>query len=448
MPSLRRRLLSGGAWASGGRAVTAFTALATNALLARLLSPQDLGVYFLAFSIVQLGALSGSLGLEQAMVRFVAESVGLNQLGEARHVLSRALILGALGALGAGTVYLLFGPIIGDNLFHAPALVAVTGLIAGWLAVMALQALLAGAFQSFHDIRLSTLFGGLATGALLTASLGVLWLQTDRVTLAAALVLAMGSGLANVLLAGWLLHRKVTYLPLQDAESPAVGFRRVMHAAWPLAVANLTLFTLTQADLWILGAFRPPEEVGIYGAAVRAVVLVAMPLAVVGAVVPPLIAEMYAQGRKRELERMLRATATVAGIPAFLALASFLLLGGPILGLVFGDYYRQGATVLALLSVAQLVNVWSGGSMVTLSMTGHQTTMMTITVAGGLLTVIAGLLAVGSYGMTGVAVTAAAGIAAYNVALWLAARYKTGMWTHVGFSGFSNLVKVARRADK
>src|SRR3712207_6782370 len=40
-PSVKRRLLSGSAWATGGRMITAAAALATNALLARLLSPQD-----------------------------------------------------------------------------------------------------------------------------------------------------------------------------------------------------------------------------------------------------------------------------------------------------------------------------------------------------------------------------------------------------------------------
>jgi O-antigen/teichoic acid export membrane protein len=45
--------------------VTAFAVLASNAMLARLLSPQDLGAFFLAFSIVWVGSLLGSLGLDK-----------------------------------------------------------------------------------------------------------------------------------------------------------------------------------------------------------------------------------------------------------------------------------------------------------------------------------------------------------------------------------------------
>ena len=445
MSLVKRRLLSGSAWASGGRIATVFTAFATNALLARLLTPQEFGVYFLAFSVVQVGSLLGSFGLERAVVRFVAESVGLNQFERARRVLSWTFGLGVLGALVVGVAYSLFGQIIGDNLFHAPALVAATKLVAAWMAVLALQKVLAGAFQSFHDIRLSTIFGGLASGGLLTAALGLLWLLRGQATLTTALLLGVGSTFVSLILGGWLLNRSAAHLPAQGAEGYMVGFRAIMQVAGPLAVTNLTLFVLTQAPLWILGAFRPPEDVAIYGAAARAVVLVAMPLSVVNGVVPPLIAEMYPQGKRRELERMLRITATVAGIPAFVALAAFITFGGPILGLIFGEYYREGATILALLSIAQLVNVWTGSGSIALSYTGHQAAMMTLTIAGGLLTILVGLAVVDSYGAEGVAVAVAAGIVAYNLTLWFVTKRKTGMWTHVSFSGFSDALRAVMR---
>jgi O-antigen/teichoic acid export membrane protein len=62
--------------------------------------------------------------------------------------------------------------------------------------------------------------------------------------------------------------------------------------SWPMWVTNITLFVGTQTDIWIVGAFRSQEEVAIYGAAVKLVLMVALPLQIVSTVVPPLITEM------------------------------------------------------------------------------------------------------------------------------------------------------------
>ena len=212
LPSLKRRLVSGGAWALGGRVAQALTVLATNALLARLLSPQELGAYFLAFSLVMLGSMIGSLGANYAAVRFVAESIGVNQFARARHAVGVMCVVGVLGALGCGSLYLLSGGMLANKLFHAPALAAVTGLVAGWIVVMALQSLLAETFRGFQDIRLATAFGGLLTGLLLTAFLAFLWVFGGRADLTTVMLLAAGSSLTSVLLAGWLVRSKVSSL--------------------------------------------------------------------------------------------------------------------------------------------------------------------------------------------------------------------------------------------
>ena len=63
MQLLKRRLLRGGGWAFGGKMLVALTGLLSSALLARLLTPQALGTYFLAYSIVNVGTTLGALGL-------------------------------------------------------------------------------------------------------------------------------------------------------------------------------------------------------------------------------------------------------------------------------------------------------------------------------------------------------------------------------------------------
>ena len=443
LPSLRRRLLSGGLWAFGSRFATAFTAFVTNVLLARLLTPEDLGAYFLAFSVVSVGSLVALLGLDQAVVRLLAESVDMKQFGRVRQVLGKMLVLAGTGALGVGSAYLLFGRYVDTHLFRAPAFAGVTGLVAAWIVVVALQLFMAEVFRGLHDIRLASIFFSLGNGVLLTTALVVLWLLTDQVSLSGVLLLSIGSSLVSATLAGWMLLRKVSSLPPGGGSPSVEGLGAILRLAGPLLVMNVTLVALGQGyvDLWIVGAFRPEGDVAVFGAAARAVMLVVLPVLVLNSVVSPLIAGMHAQGKTGELERALRVAATVATVPTILTWAAFLVFGGPILGLLFGDFYREGAVVLALLSTGQLANVLVGACGAALTMTGHQRLAMLITLGGGSIMVIGGLALVGPFGITGVAAATTAGIIVTNVSYWLAVRRKTGMWTHAGFGELSYLLR-------
>jgi O-antigen/teichoic acid export membrane protein len=361
--------------------------------------------------------------------------------------------LGVLGALGVGCTYLFFGGILGEYLFHTPALTTATGLVAGWMALITLQMLLAETFRGFHDIRLASIFSGLASGGLaanilLTICLGLLWWVNGQAALPTVLLLTVGCLSISVMMGSWILRHRMMSLPSGGAQT-RTGYGDVLRMAWPNLITNLTILALElgMIDIWILGAVRPEEDVALYGAAARAVILLPLPLSIVNAVVAPLIAEMYAQGKKRELERTLRATATLAGIPAFFVLVAFILLGRPVLGLVFGDYYQGAATVLILLSIGQFVNVWVGSCLLTLVMTGHQTAMMKIALISSLITLIPGLEAAKHYGAPGMATAASLGLMIQSILMWLTVRRKTAIWTHVSFTELFSLVRELKHPN-
>ena len=428
----------------------ALTGLLSTALLARLLTPQALGTYFLAYSILNLGTSLGALGLTGTVVRLVAQGVGLNLFGRVRRVTSVVLGVGTLGALGVGFAYLLIGDDLARSVFNAPALAAVTGLVAGWIMVGTLQGVLGETFRGFHDVRLATILGGqttgaatgLATVALLTASLFLLWLVNGEATVATIILLALCSGAVNTVVAGWLLHRKVTQLPPPTPDEggepdPKKVLTEVFSISLPLLIVTLVMMVRTSGDTWILGASLPQSELALYGAANRLVSMVTMSMVIVTAVAPPLIAEMYFQGRRETLERALRGLATVTGIPAMLASMACIFFAGPILGLVYTDHYTKAAAVLAVLSIGPLVSVLTGCCGIALSYTGHQKTQMVITIATSAATFIAMLATVKFYGIVGVAIAKTAGQVLQNVIVLLVVKQKTGMWTHIGFRGIS-----------
>ena len=450
--TLRRRLLSGSTWALGGKIGAATIGIVTTGVLTRLLTKQEVAVYLLAFSIISLGAVIGSLGLPKTVLRFVAESITLGQPGRARRAIYTALGLGVLGALCISLAYFfIVGDLVSRYLFHSSALVAVIGLTAGWMAISTMQEIMAETFRGFHDIRMATLFGGLATGGksaglimrvMLLACLVLLLATVGHTDLRTVMLASVGAGAASSLLAALFLHNKITSLGTQGMEN-RISVGDELRDAFPILIISLTSFILlSAADLWILNYFGSKDEVAVYGVAARLVTFIAMPLLLTNLVLPPIIAEMYAQDRTAELEGTLRSFSTLSGVPSLLVLILFMLLGGPILGLVYGAKLfppgslaiHQGAIVLVLLSAGKLAAVWAGSCGAVLQFTGHQRSMLRVNLLTSPLFIIGALLVVRDYGPIGIASMTAAVTVLQNAALVLVAKRKTGMWTHVSLS--------------
>lgn len=428
--SINRRLLSGGAWAFAGKLFVVAATFVVNALLARLLSPEEMGAYFLIFSLSAVSALAAQLGLNQIVVRRVAESVGMGRPGQARTMIAAALGYTALGVAGVIMV-LLFG--LGEwaatQIFRSSLMAAALGWTTGWIAVLAFQSLIAESFRGFHDIRSATLFGGVLPSGLALSFFFLLWILRDQASLKEVLFFCVLSGAAGSLVGGLFLWRRLRGLE-KEAGPKKAG---ILKAGWALLLTNLTMFALTQADIWILGAFRPADEVAVYGAASRLAALVTASLIIVNSVIPPIIAEMHAQGRIGELQRVLQRTATLTSIPALFAAGAFILFGGPIMGVLFGGPYRDGAVVLAWLSLGQIMNVLAGSCGFTLIMTGYEKVMMGITVFSGVLMVIGATWAVRTFGLPGVAGMAALTMMLQNLLMGFFAWKKTGIRTYATF---------------
>jgi len=233
-------------------------------LLTFVISPEDVGAYNLALSIVSFGALVGALGLPKTVVRLVAENVGLNRPGRTRRVIYTVLGLGVVGTLLISlTYFLVIGDLIERRLFDSPLLAGITGLIAGWIATAIVQEITAETFRGFHDIRWATLLGGLATGGksgglimrlVLLGILALLVVKGAGVDLKTVMLVSIGAGSVSVLLSCWVLYGKVSSLGSKATEEEPVSTKEVLDDAIPFLAIAMTTFVLQAADLWILGA--------------------------------------------------------------------------------------------------------------------------------------------------------------------------------------------------
>ncbi len=170
--------------------------------------------------------------------------------------------------------------------------------------------------------------------------------------------------------------------------------------------------------------------------------IVVLPLQIMSSVLTPMIAELHEKGRMRELERLVRTSATLTAIPSLVGLIVLCIASPWFLQLLYGAFYRQGAPILALLCVGQMVSVWAGSNIQVLMMCRCQKDAMVITLICGIYTFVAGILLARSFGIIGVGVATASANILHNLLLTFVVRMRLGIWTQSYWS-ISDIKKSA-----
>jgi len=433
MDRLKKHLIRGGAWAAASKGLLSLVAIAINALLTRLLPPEEIGIYFLLLSLVSILALAAQAGMHQAIVLLVAESRSTGKTPLVISTIRTAYLLVAVTTLLVCTVFACgFGAWISSSFFHFTLPDELVYLATAWIAAFSFRSLIAETFRGLHDIKHASLFEGLLDGFVFCSLLGILHAVYTHGDLSQVVLLAIAASCLNIFVASIFLRKELkTGMHTTGCHEKPLKIKQLLSISWPLWVTSIMLFVLAQTDLWIMGMFREQSEVGVYGAVRRLAVLTSMSLVIVNSVVPPLIAEMNESKEHVKLERALRGTATVAALPAFFALALFIFAAEPVLRIIYGDYYAAGSYSLIALSLGQLVNVWCGSCGYVLMMTGHQITMMKISIICGALSIALAFLLVPGLGALGAATSVSTGLIIQNLLMLFTVRRHLGIWTQI-----------------
>ena len=240
-----------------------------------------------------------------------------------------------------------------------------TGLFLG-LAMIAVTWFL----TTDSEVRFAAVwFGAALPAASLSPSLEAAWISLGRTRRVAAVVLSehglrvvgsmialtMGGGpiaLSMVLFGSKGLGAFLLLLPLRKIEgSPeSIGLATLIKQASPFALFFVLNAFLGRVDSLLVGIFRPFEDVGYYGTAIRFVLLPTLIAQAFGMALYPHLARARLTTEKfqRVLETALLTLSAVSFIPAALLVA----FADPILRSLGMEEYLPAAPILVLLSLA------------------------------------------------------------------------------------------------
>jgi O-antigen/teichoic acid export membrane protein len=210
------------------------------------------------------------------------------------------------------------------------------------------------------------------------------------------------------------------------SQAPDTSFGKTNSSEWlavSLPILMMAGFSLIiqRADIIMIGAYLGTTKAGIYIAAVRLANLLILGLTAANFVTAPLISELYAQGKKSELQKIISKIALgVCGltlpVAAGMALFSLWLLR------LFGDGFEEGLGSLLILIGGQTANALFGPVDYLLTMTGHQRQAALIMGITAFVNLALNATLIPAIGLVGAALATSLSIVIWNVLMWFQVR--------------------------
>jgi O-antigen/teichoic acid export membrane protein len=382
-----------------GSAVGLTGALAIRILLARTLTPADVGVVVLGMGITSAAGGVATLGLGQAVGRRVAELRASGREHLARASGAGALAMGAGSGLLTALITVAAAPFI-EGVFGSPHLGIVILLLAPLVLALPVGAASVGVGRAWGDAAGRALLREAAGGALRVGGVAVGALVFHDLRAAAA-GFALGGLLGELGYATFVWGRG--WFTGGGSSHWDDDLLRRLPPFWLMVI-------ITQLETWlsvfVLGLFAPPAVVGLYGMArglTRAVKLVEY---AAGHSFLPSATTLLGQGNRSAFLRLYVRARTLIFALQWPALAVCIFTPEMVMTIVFGPAYGAAAVTLRFLAGATAVtSVVSAGKDQTLIAAGRAGNAVAIESVSVGVTMVALLSLIPTYGSDGAALS-------------------------------------------
>ncbi|NJK47249.1 flippase [Candidatus Gracilibacteria bacterium] len=387
-------------------------AFGVQVVAARWLGAERYGNYVYVIAWMNFLVLLGKLGFDSTSVRFIAAYCGQQEWGLLRGFLnysSRIIVVASVGAA--------FCLGFGAWLFRSQ--ISTEVLYSFWIASAMLPAMTALTIQESRLLALRKVWQAqlpqvilrplfLLIGlALLT--IGVKQLN-ESIFMALTLAATVGSLGIITLFFKKLMPKEIN---LAKTQFNAKEWLRMSQAM--VLVSGFTLI-LAQSDIVMIGSLVGSKETGLYTVAAKIAGLLIFPLVAINSILAPLVADLYTQQNRQELQRIVSLGLQCVFLST-LSITIVLTIWGKTILSSFGAEFFSGYPILLILIVGQLINAMAGPVSLLLNMTGYHNDATKVLAVSATLNIILNAILIPSYGSVGASVATVISTTLWNVAM-------------------------------
>lgn len=398
-------------------------------LLARLLGANDYGLYVLAISAATGFAALASMGLDGAMVRYVAIMSRRGDRGGLRGTIELGLGLSTVTSVIAGVIlYFVAGP-LATGLFDEPRLEELIKILALIVPLLTLSNVLLGIALGLKRMGYAALAENVVPSLVRLGLLGLVALVTSGLSVTAALVVFALSDVAASATMTALLRRKLPIVSHRPSEPVHHDVRDIFAFSLPLWMTGFLRYMRRNFETFVLGVAQTAASVGVFAIVKKVNMISHTWLLSLIVAVKPTLAELQDQVDKRNLAHMYR-TATRWALTLTLPFFLIGVLYRDALLNLFGESFLSGATALVILLVADLVDAGTGICGPMIEMTGHTAYKLLNSLALTVTLVVSSAMLIPRWGVVGGALAAFISIVSVNILTVFEVWYLERIWPY------------------
>ena len=331
-------------------------------LVARLLGPAVLGLFSVAWATTDIISKIGVLGLDNAIITFIARSEAVGDRARSRSLFHVAVLLGVVQSVVTAVIVIVGLHFFNNRLHVQPEMVSVLSLVLCAMPGLALYristAISRGMKVMQHDIYSRGMTDPIATTLAFLLAIAVGFKEFSPEV--AAIVGTAASGIVALCLASSCFHDVPAPTTVM---SPVAEARSLLAYSAPISIYQLINALIARLDLILLGYFvgRAPgvtlATVGVYSAVIGTANGLRKVNQAFNPIFAPVVAGMTATGDHDV------AAATYARLAEWmlwilLPLVAVMSLAGSTILLIYGPGFRQGGAWLGIVALASAVNAF------------------------------------------------------------------------------------------
>lgn len=192
----------------------------------------------------------------------------------------------------------------------------------------------------------------------------------------------------------------------------------ILKSAWPMAILSLLGIFMFNLDIVMLGWFRSAEEIGQYSAAQRIVYILFMLPAIISNSIFPSLSKSAGENDKSKVSRIMEKSVSLSLFLAIPITVGGIVLGGPIMDLIYGSEYFAGALVFQILILTVLINFPSSMALNLIMVYDRQRKMANYVIVTSAINFVLNLVLIPKFGIAGAAIATLVAHLIYRSLAW------------------------------